>query len=376
MTRKYWVDAMDRLASPVLEALAENRLAADLPKFPNPDRSSFAPLEAFSRTIVGIAPWLEAEVSDPDEKRLQRRYRELILLGLDHATNPAAQDYMNWGIGGDQPLVDAGFLSEALLRAPRALIDPLSDRVRSQLITALKQTRSIWHTNNNWLFFSGMVEALLSKLGEAVMEERIDFIIDTFEGWYLGDGVYSDGAELHVDYYNSLVIHPMYVDMCRHLADVSPRCQEIYPEVLRRAKRHAVILERLIAPDGTYPVVGRSVAYRTGVFHLLSQMAAEDELSGLIDPAQVRTALTAVIRRALDDSRNYNEDGFLVPGIVGMQAELAEGYINCGSLYLAAAIFLPLGLPDTHDFWTGADKDWTMKRLWAGEAVLIDGALA
>ena len=37
--------------------------------------------------------------------------------------------------------------------------------------------------------------------------------------------------------------------------------------------RKAAIEERLIAPDGAFPPVGRSLAYRCGAFHLLAQSA-------------------------------------------------------------------------------------------------------
>ncbi len=375
MTRELWVDAMSKLVEPVLEAINTNRLKATLPTDLNPDKAAFAPLEAFARTLAGIAPWLELDAKSPSERELQLRYREYALAGLDHATNPDAADYMNWGDGGDQPLVDAGFLAQALLRAPTELLQPLSGRVRGQLIACFKQTRRIWHPDNNWLFFSGMVEAALFALGEEIVEERIHFIIDRFEGWYLGDGVYGDGKELHVDYYNSLVIHPMYLDMCRTLAPVVPRCEAILPEVLRRARRHAVILEHLIAPDGTYPAIGRSLTYRSGVFHLLAQMALLHELDESLAYGQVRAALTAVLRRSLIPDANYDEASWLLPGVAGHQANLAERYINRGSLYLASAILLPLGLDEADSFWTDPEAAWTMKRLWEGEEVSIDHAL-
>ncbi len=154
-----------------------------------------------------------------------------------------------------------------------------------------------------------------------------------------------------------------------------PRCEAILPEVLRRARRHAVMLERLIAPDGTYPVIGRSVTYRSGVFHLLAQMALLHELDESLGHGQVRAALTAVLRRSLIPDTNYDEAGWLLPGVAGHQANLAEGYINRGSLYLASAILLPLGLDEADLFWTDPEEAWTMKRLWEGEAVSIDHAL-
>lgn len=374
MTRRYWLDSLLLIAEPVIKSLAQNRLKLTLPTDDHP-RADFAPLEAFARTLAGLAPWLELEDVPEDEADLQRRYRNDVLICIDHATNPESPDYMNWGDGGDQPLVDAGFLSQALLRAPRQIVDKLPLAVQERLVVCLKKTRSIWHNDNNWLFFSVMVESLLHRLDEPVLVDRIHLVIDTFEAWYRGDGVYSDGESLHVDYYNSFVIHPMYVDFCKTFSGSVPRCREMLDTVLRRARRYGVILERSIAADGTFPIVGRSACYRFGAFHLLAQLGWTHELDQNLPPSQVREALTAVLARTLEVPDNFDNEGWLLPGVAGFQAELAEPYINRGSLYLATLLFLPLGLPKSDEFWSGPELDWTMKRLWSGGQISIDHAI-
>jgi len=70
----------------------------------------------------------------------------------------------------------------------------------------------------------------------------------------------------------------------------------------------------------------------------------------------------------------FDENGWLVPGIIGRQEELAEGYINIGSLYLCSAVFLPLGLPPEDPFWSAPDEDWTGKKIWSGAPSMIDHA--
>jgi hypothetical protein len=47
---------------------------------------------------------------------------------------------------------------------------------------------------------------------------------------------------------------------------------------------------------------------------------------------------------------NFNEAGFLQLGFAGHQPSLADSYTNNGSLYLTSEVFLPLGLPPTHDY--------------------------
>jgi len=70
--------------------------------------------------------------------------------------------------------------------------------------------------------------------------------------------------------------------------------------IIERARRYAAIQERLISPEGTFPPVGRSLAYRFGVFQLLGQMALRHDLPREVSPPQVRCALTAVIRRTIE----------------------------------------------------------------------------
>jgi hypothetical protein len=144
--------------------------------------------------------------------------------------------------------------------------------------------------------------------------------------------------------------------------------------VLKRAQRAATILERLISPEGTFPVLGRSITYRFGAFHLLAQMALRQELHETITPAQVRCALTQVIRRMIEMPGTFDANGWLTIGFCGHQPELGESYISTGSLYLCATVFLPLGLAADNPFWQG-EAEWTARKAWSGKDTLIDQAL-
>lgn len=59
--RKYWLDTMLRIGTPVLEALAARKLKEWLPTEFHSERSQFAHLEAFARLACGMAPWLELQ---------------------------------------------------------------------------------------------------------------------------------------------------------------------------------------------------------------------------------------------------------------------------------------------------------------------------
>jgi len=51
---------------------------------------------------------------------------------------------------------------------------------------------------------------------------------------------------------------------------------------------------------------------------------------------------------------NFDKNGFLQLGFAGHQPQMADVYTNTGSLYLTSVVFLPLGLPANHTFWTSA----------------------
>jgi hypothetical protein len=160
------------------------------------------------------------------------------------------------------------------------------------------------------------------------------------------------------------------------VSETSSKWRRLKPEIVRRAQRYAAIQERQVAPDGSFPAIGRSLAYRCGVFHLLAEIALRKQLPEQISPAQVRTGLTAVMRRMMSAPDTFDSKGWLRVGFCGHQPEIAEAYISTGSCYLCSAAWLPLGLPPTDAFWSDAAEPWTSKKAWSGEAVHPDKALS
>jgi hypothetical protein len=229
---------------------------------------------------------------------------------------------------------------------------------------------------NNWLLFSATVEAGLKALGAAWDRVRVDYAVRQHDQWYKGDGAYGDGPAFHWDYYNSFVIHPLLVDVLATCGGDVPAWKDLTTRVAARAMRYAAVQERMIAPDGTFPVIGRSLAYRCGAFHLLAQSALRHALPEGVAPAQVRGALTAVIRRTMDAPETFDANGWLRIGFCGHQPGVGETYISTGSLYLCATALLPLGLPTADEFWSGAAQPWTSARAWSGQPFPIDHALA
>jgi len=375
--REFFVSSLVKIGDPVLNALSKDQLKAQMPVEKSPgawdDRTHVTHLEAFGRLLSGMAPWLELGPDATPEGKLRAKYIDLAKKSIHNATNPNAADFMNFA-KDKQPLVDAAFFAQALLRAPKQLWEPLDDTTKENVITALKSSRVIEPYNSNWLLFASMVETAILKFDKDEDKKRLNHALEEHKKWYLGDGMYGDGPDFHWDYYNSFVIHPMQLDILKTLEEKNGGYKEEYKIELDRARRYAVIQERLISPDGTYPVVGRSLAYRFGAFQLLSQIALWKELPKEIAPAQVRSALYTMIHNQLNAKGTFDKKGWLQIGLYGHQPTIGEGYISTGSLYLCSEAFLVLGLPVTDAFWSEGYQPWTQKKIWAGQEIPIDHA--
>lgn len=384
--RAYYLDMLLKIADPVLSNLAKDQLKKNMPVekafHPYGGRKDVTHLEAFGRTLVGMAPWLELGPDSSPEGMLREKYIKLALAGIANATDPKSADYMNFTQGG-QPLVDAAFLAEALIRAPNQLWERLPLETQQNVLSAFKSTRSISPPYMNWLLFSGMIEAALLKFSGSADMMRMEYALFKHDEWYLGDGMYGDGPDFHWDYYNSYVIQPMLLDILGVLSDKKASLKhwryrgkfiDNADVFLKRARRYAAVQERLIAPDGTFPPIGRSLAYRTGAFQLLSQIALLQQLPDGVQPAQVRAALKAVIEKQMEAPGTFDQDGWLTIGFYGAQKEIAEPYISTGSLYLCSTAFMVLGLPEQTPFWAAPAEDWTQKKIWSGKSAPIDKA--
>lgn len=382
--RELWINMLDRIARPVLENLSEGTLRENMPVESidpvNADRRGVTHLEALGRTLTGIAPWLELGPDRTEEGRLRKEYIDMAVRSVSNAVDPASPDYMNFSRGA-QPLVDAAFLAHGLLRAPVQLWGRLDSLTRERLVYELKSTRTIRAAESNWLLFPAIIEAALLEFTGEWDRSRVDYALRRHWEWYKGDGWYGDGKDFHFDYYNSFVIQPMLVEVLevleRHGIGGTQYYDtgKFYEVQLARYARYAAIQERMISPEGTFPAVGRSLAYRFGAFQALSDVCYRHILPDGVSPAQVRSALTAVMVRQIGVPGTFDDNGWLRPGFCGHQPHIGENYISTGSLYLCTAVFIALGLPDTDPFWSSPAEVWTSVKIWNGADMDADSAL-
>ncbi len=377
--RDQWLSYMDKISRPVISSLASDMLKEKMTitlskTSDNPEqRRKVAYLEAFARTLCGISPWLNGEGGSAKEIALRNQYREWVLKGIANAVDSTKNDYMLWT--GGQPLVDASFFALALIRCPW-LWDHMDIELQKRVAEVLQSTRTTIPAYSNWILFSGMIEAFFCKYDLPYDVVRIEYGIREFsQQWYVGDGMFSDGMHFVLDYYNSYVIQPYLLNILDAVNPVNKSFNWFSPKLEKITSRYAELQERSINTDGSFPVFGRSIVYRGGAFHLLADMALRHKLPVSITPAQVRCALTEVIIKTIDNSSSFTEDGWLNIGLNGDQPDLADAYINTGSLYLCTTIFLPLGLAAGDPFWTDPDEPWTSRKIWNGMNVPADHSM-
>lgn len=384
--RAYWAKLAYTMAAPVLENMANGTLQKNMklelsPTWDNRDKK-VAYMECFGRLMAGIAPWLTLPDDDTEEGKMRKQLREWALKAYANAVDPDSPDYLGWRSGG-QTLVDAAYVVESLFRGYKALWEPLDDVTKQRYIKELQGLRRYDPPYTNWLLFVGMEETFLMYVNGGPDAFRIKMAMSKAEEWYVGDGWYSDGPAFAFDYYNAYVIQPMYTECLQMVAarqgnnsylihskgDNRNGAANRLKEVIKRMQKFSVILERFISPEGTFPVVGRSIPYRLAVLQPLAQLAWMKQLPSELHNGQVRAGITAVMKRMFEGkgASNFTKDGYLTIGFVGSHPNVADWYTNNGSLYMTSLAFMPLGLPADDPFWTDVPEKWTSKKAWEGD---------
>lgn len=369
--RQVWADLCYKISQPVLENMSKGNFQKDFPLELSPTwdgrDTKVAYLETFARLMAGISPWLALPDDGTPEGKQRKQLHEWAIQAYKNAVDPNSPDKITWLTNTSQPLCDASYLVESFMRAPEATWGQLDEVTKKRYIEGLKSLRTIRPAYNNWLLFRAMVEVFFMSIGEDVDEYALSVGLQKMSEWYLSDGWYSDGPEYAMDYYNSYVMHPMMVEvveMCKKHKFNTPISLDL---AVKRMNRFNTILERFISPEGAYPAVGRSVIYRMGAFQTLAMSAWKYGLPKDLTNGSVRSALTCVMKRMFAVDGNFDDKGYLRLGFAGHQPNLANYYSDNGSLYMTSLVFMPLGLPADHPFWTAPAEPWTSQKAWSGQ---------
>lgn len=369
--RAYTISVLQKIADPVLVALSEERLHEVLPRREWETRENnihTSNLQAFGRTLSGMAPWLLLGTDDTEEGQLRAHYIDLSVKCIVNATNPESPDFM-FATHTQERIVHVCYLAYPLMLATDVLWNPLSELEKQRVITALKTHRQFKPNESNWLLFSSIIECALWKLTGECELAPIEYAINKHLDWYVGDGTYGDGAEFHWDYYNSYVIQPLLLESVKTCHDMGHPLGNKLDLLIKRGQRYAEVLEHQISPEGTFPVIGRSAIYRFAVFQHIGYMGFRFGWPQSLHPSATRAAITTVIHRMADAPGTFDEQGWLNAGVVGKQLEARDYYNYTGALYFTTLGLMHLGLPANAPFWTDPAEKWYQQRVWSGEYI-------
>lgn len=220
-----------------------------------------------------------------------------------------------------------------------------------------------------WLWFSAIIEAALWELTGERDLKPIELAVDRYMDWYIGDGYYTNGRSFNWDNYNSYVSQPLMLEVLRICKDQGYPLGAQFEKVKARAFRYAEVLERMISPEGTFPVLGRSSTYRFAYLQHLGYVGARVDWPDVLNPGATRAAMTTVIKRMIEAPGTFDENGWLQPGYVWHQPSARDPYNNTGALYNCLLGLAHLGMPANHPFWTAPRAKWFQQRVWSGEDV-------
>nr|WP_281287956.1 DUF2264 domain-containing protein [Pseudonocardia hierapolitana] len=343
-TRKHWTTVADDLLAAVQRYRSPRGGRIDLPGAPAKAGVVSDGLEGFARTFL-LAAFRAA--GDGDGTALAP-YREGLVSGPGPTGPDAWPPIGSHGPGG-QPMVESASVALGLLTARRWTWDLLGaaeqDRLEGWLRGALRNEPA----PNNWYLFPMAVAAFLDEVGrgDAETARAIDRAHDLLEGWYRGDGWYSDGDGRAFDHYIGWAMH-LYPVLVAHLRGDTAQLERLGPRLEEFLGSFAATFDA----NGASLHQGRSLTYRTAA---LAAVALGEVVGWTpLRPGQTRRILSAGLRYFLD--RGALTDGIFSRGWHGPHAATLQTYSGPASPYWASKGFVGLLLPETAPLWTAVEE--------------------
>ncbi|MEV0848260.1 DUF2264 domain-containing protein [Streptomyces sp. NPDC049954] len=350
-TRDHWEAAADGLLTAAWKWATPGQALLDLPGPPSRSGVRSDGLEGYARTFLAAA-FRVAGAGGADPHGWLERYA----LGLDAGTRtPGREDTESWPVIRDhtvfgQPMVESASVALGLRLTRPWLWDRLDagtqDRAEQWLRGALHSVPA----PNNWYLFPFTVASFLEEVGrgDARTAAARTRALDLLEGWYVGDGWYTDGDGRAFDHYNGWALH-LYPLLHAHLAKDTGLSAHLGP----RLSAHLESLSLLFGADGAPIHFGRSLTYRfaAGAAVALGAVTGHTPLS----PGTSRRLLSGTLRHFLQRGAT-GDDGLLSLGWHGPHPATLQPYSGPGSPYWASKAFAALLAPAGHPLWTATEE--------------------
>lgn len=301
-------------------------------------------LEGIARPLWGIVPLTRGGG--------QFDHWPLIRKVIAEGTDPEHPRF--WGDPGDidQRSVEMAAFGLMLLLVPEEGWVPISCTEKDNLARWLSRIQFQRMPNNNWLFFTVLVQEALKSVGrgELVEASREEECLQRLAGWYREGGWYGDGEGQGVDHYGGFAMHFYGLLYAIYAEAPDTALAALFRE---RADLFAGPFSHWFADTGETLAVGRSLSYRFATSAFWGALAVSGQT-----PLSIGTikGLWARQIRVWRDKPIFSGEGILSRGYDYPNLVICEEYNSPTSPYWAMKAFLPLALAQDHPFWSCAEE--------------------
>ena len=367
--RAHWEAVADALLEGVAPHASPLGALYDLPG-PRPSLAGRRSdgFEGFARTFL-LAAFRIPHAPAPVRDRLVERYAR----GLAAGVRPGGPEAWPPLEDLSQSLVEAASVAIALHETRTWLWDALPAGVQADVVRYLADFLHCDTHPNNWVMFRVVVLTFLESVGGPTDRAGVDAALDRMDGWYLGQGWYTDGDRSggrRFDHYNGWAMHFYPLLWSRMVGpDRAPERAAAYAE---RVGPYLHDLAHLVGADGSPVQQGRSMTYRAAV--VAPVWAAELVGAGSLEPGLARRLCSGVLRSFVD--AGVLDGGTLPLGWHAEHLPMVQPYSGPASPYWMSKAFAGLLLPPDHPAWTDVEADLPVERGDFARPVAVPGWLA
>ncbi|MFK0156032.1 DUF2264 domain-containing protein [Streptomyces sp. NPDC090493] len=344
--RAHWESTADRMLLAVRPYATEDHALVRLPGTASANGALSDGLEGFARTFL-LAGLRLAGAGGADPHDLAGWYAA----GLAAGTDPDRPDRWPTFAERNQAKVEAASVALALHETRPWIWDRLDDRVRQRILDWLAPMAGDAMPGNNWIWFQGVTEAFARTVGGEWRQQDLDRVIALTDGWYAGDGWYSDGLtggeRRNFDHYNGWAMHLYPLWFCRILGAAAPA--GLLDRYRARLRRFLDDQRHLVGANGSPLIQGRSLTYRHAALAPLWTGA-------LFDATPLAPGETRAIANRMLGHFGTDADGLLTLGWRRPFRGILQAYSGPASPYWASKGFIGLLLPPDHPVWTEPEQ--------------------
>jgi hypothetical protein len=304
-------------------------------------------LEKFARLLLFYTVGKNS-LTEKDRTKFNKHFIRILLLEIKWSL---AQKNSAWPKPGirNQALVEAGIISFSLTLDTDNILNLLNQADKQFIVSWLSLGLVEDRWKNNWVIFPGLIDSCLHKLTGKKPSGHASKSMEVADGWYLGEGMYSDGKGHKLDYYNAWSFH-LFLPFIA-LWNQNPDKLETY---IDRIKLYQEVLLASIDDYGAPIYQGRSLIYR---FAMLAPLWVPH----LVQSKDTQKQSAVITAKTMNYfwKNGAAPNGRLVPGWLGRNEKIMQSYSNDSSLYWSSFGFLGLMLNKDSDIWNVSISKYT-----------------